>query len=204
MVRTTSTDTPRRTAGLIAHAGSALVVGAAVVGACARWEGPLWHEAARLVVIGAAVSLLGGLVRIKLGPNRGELAESLLLSAVVWMMAVLFAVGVGKLIYVHGLDDRATETVTATLTGCVADGDDSPRCFYHWTADGRARTQQDRADRIWPDGHQVRIRIDPARPDDPAVVSPGYWAWGFLIGLGALGTLGGAAMIVAHEHGDDD
>lgn len=169
----------------------------------------MWHVARSFALAAAGLSALAGVARIILGPehrdeSRGKLAEYLMFSAVVWILAGLFAYSTGKMIYEHGLDDRATETVTATVTGCQPDGDDTPRCLYHWTAGGHAHNQYDEAEHLWPDGHQLAIRIDPAHPDDPAMVNPDYWAWGVGIAIGVLGVLGGVVTLVVLETEDED
>lgn len=79
---------------------------------------------------------------------------------------------------------RTAHPTGAYVSGCLAD--DGYRCDYHWTVDGDVF-----AGRLpggpWPDGHVVRIWVDPHDPThlerDKDVVTPVVWLVVFGSGL---------------------
>jgi hypothetical protein len=170
-----------RTAGGLAT--TTLMVALAVAG-FAGWGTPTAAAGWTVAAWAAGAALLFGLLRAVLGAHSQYL-DVLALSILVWVCAAVLTFSLSYFLYAHALDDHATLRVSASVTDCVDQGDAGNECSYHWTVDGHAYSSRDSATRRWPDGHRVTVRIDPAHPSRPALVSRAYWAaWiGIVIGL---------------------
>ncbi|MEU6172278.1 DUF3592 domain-containing protein [Streptantibioticus parmotrematis] len=171
------------------NAATGLVLAGTALAAWTRWGTAPWRDGWVLAVGAAAAGIVCGVLRLALGGRDGDARPRTMAAAVlVWVFAACFAFSMSAWFHELGLDRRATARVSATVTGCRDRYDAGTQCDYHWWLDGREHASRDTASRPWPDGHRVTVRVDPARPDDPAVVGRGYWALWIGAAVGAMGT----------------
>lgn len=193
-------DAVRVAARAVMHAATGVVVVASGVAATAGWGTPVALDGWTVAAVASAVGLLAGLLRTVLGSSlptargHGDLFASLLIAVLLWVCAATFAFSLSYFFHAHALDRRATVKVTATVSHCVNRGDAGNLCTYRWLVGDHAHSSRDSAVRVWPDGHRVTVRVDPAHPDRPAQVTGSYWALWIGVAIGALGTPFAALM----------
>lgn len=202
-------DGVRAAARLVMHTATAVVVVALGVAATAGWRTPVALGGWTVAAAAGAVGLLTGVLRALLGSDppadrgHGRLFVVLLVSILVWTFMATFAFCLSYFFHAHALDRHASVKVRATVSHCVNRGDAGSVCTYRWLADHHTYSSRDTADRVWPDGHRVTVRIDPAHPDRPAQVTRAYWAAWIGVAVGALGTPFGVVSLWAVEPGVD-
>ncbi|MEU9243802.1 DUF3592 domain-containing protein [Streptomyces sp. NPDC048385] len=202
-------DTVRGAARVLMRTATLVVVVALGVAATAGWGTPMAVDGWTVAAAAGAAGLIAGLLRTVLGSGaaigRGEESFALLISTLLlWAFAATLAFCLSYFFHAHALDRRATLKVTATVSHCVNRGDAGNRCTYRWVAGDHAYSSQDTAARVWPDGHRVTVRIDPAHPDHPALVTRSYWASWLGVAVGAFGSLVAALMTWSAESGLDE
>lgn len=199
--------------------GTVIVVLSSTVAGFSRWDSVTWSYAWDGVWAGACIGVLGGIVRIVVGPawtewnsvgprDRSDLAFSMWASVATWAVAAIFAWSMSSTLHDMALSAAATKQVTATVTACdKGDGDDSPQCTYHWTVDGHAYVQTALAEQAWPDGHAVTVWIDPKNPSGPVIDVHGGTPWalvGAAIFGGVLALIAMPAVFADEFLRDDD
>ncbi|WP_181805472.1 DUF3592 domain-containing protein [Streptomyces shenzhenensis] len=192
-------DAVRGAARVVMRTATLVVVVALGVAATAGWGTPLalggWTVAAVTGAVGLIAGLLRTLIGDELAPGQGgDLFAALISALLLWSFAATLAFCLSNFFHAHALDRRATLKVTATVSHCVNRGDGGSQCTYRWVAGDHTYSSQDNAERVWPDGHRVTVRIDPAHPDRPAQVTRNYWALWVGVAVGALGSLVAALM----------
>ncbi|MGW2487576.1 hypothetical protein ACWCV9_10185 [Streptomyces sp. NPDC001606] len=136
-------------------------------------SGPGWEDGvADLAVIGAYAVLVFVLDR---GSFRGRDGREAREAAVVAAAALAFLAGALGATQDAVRDWRAahipTVPVTASLDGCSeltsgTSGDTTVyRCQYHWSFQGRPREEERHAKDLYPDGHTLTVRMNPATGD---------------------------------------
>ena len=159
-------------------------------------------------VAGAAAVLLLGAVAVRArrfdprraqGTENEEDARTQALLACVALLLLCWPLGVHLAGVVAAGQD--TVRVAATVTGCDGGGEGASSCLYHWTYQGRPRSQRLSGDGSWPDGHRADVRVDPRHPDGPATTGRPSQADLLLCLPGLLGTVGFGGAWVCSEAG---
>lgn len=195
----------RAAARAVTHTATAVVGASLGVAAVAGWSTPVAQGGWTAAAVAGAAGVLAGMSRVVLGTGvpgdreRGQLLLMLLTSVIAWLFMATFALCLSWFLHAHALDRHATLKVPATVSDCENRGDSGNVCTYHWPAGDRTYSSRDTADRAWPDGHRVTVRIDPAHPGRPAMVTRGYWAAWIGVAVGALGTPFGVVAVWVME-----